>query len=451
MKVIKFGGSSLANGAAVAQAIRIIQADPARQVIVTSAPGKRHHDDTKVTDLLIQYAQSVQNQQNSQAIIKEIFDRYQAIAAHFNLPASALTPIKGALNELPNGDYPTAAYRLATFKAHGERLNAQLLAAILNHLGLKARFVDPKEIGIMVTGTPNNAMVAPETYHLLADFQLAPDERIVVPGFFGFTMAGYIATFSRGGSDVTGAILARGLGAERYENFTDVDAIFAVDPKLVAAPAPIKVMTYREMRELSYAGFSVFHDEALLPAIAARVPINVQNTLAPDKPGTMIVTDRDFTPTRPITGIAAGKHFAALYLHKYLLNKEAGFTLQILKILDAHEVPYEHMPSGIDDITIVFDQHHLTPELVDEICDEIQTTINPDRLEWINEFALITIVGEGMASSPTIPAEILATLAHEKIAVQMINQGASKIATMIGTDPADCDRAVQVIYNHFFN
>ena len=152
MKVIKFGGSSLANGAAVAQAVRIIQADPARQVIVTSAPGKRHHDDTKVTDLLIQYAQSVQNQQNSQAIIKEIFDRYQAIAAHFNLPASALTPIKGALNELPNGDYPTAAYRLATFKAHGERLNAQLLAAILNHLDLRPGLLILKKLGLWLRG-----------------------------------------------------------------------------------------------------------------------------------------------------------------------------------------------------------------------------------------------------------------------------------------------------------
>ena len=451
MKVIKFGGSSLASGTAFAQAIKIIQADQDRKVIVTSAPGKREKTDTKVTDLLIKYAHEVLQGQDYQATVAQIFDRYQAIGNYFNLPAEALAPIREALVALPNGDYPANSYLMATFKAHGERLNARLLAAVLNHIGIKARFADPKDIGIMVTGTPNNAVVAPETYYRLQDFKVADDERVVVPGFFGFTIAGYIATFSRGGSDITGAILARGLEAEKYENFTDVDSIYAVDPKLVEHPTPIKTMTYREMRELSYAGFSVFHDEALLPVIAAGIPINVKNTWAPEKPGTLIVPDHNFKPSSPVTGIAAGKHFAALYLHKYLLNKEAGFTLQILTILQEHNVSYEHMPSGIDDITIIFDKHKLTPEIVDEICDELQTTVNPDRLEWINDFALITVVGEGMATSPTVPAEILGILAKEQIAIQMINQGASKIATMIGVDPANIDQAVKAINHHFFN
>lgn len=449
MKVIKFGGSSLADGDAVAQAIRIIQADPARQVVVTSAPGKRHSGDIKVTDLLIQAAG--QSGAGQASTLRHIFARYQAIAHHFGLADSALAPISQALNALPESDYPNADYRLAAFKAHGELLNAKLLALILSHLGVKARFVDPKEAGIMVTGSPNSAVVARETYHLLASFHLDPDERIVVPGFFGYSSAGYIATFSRGGSDITGAILARGLHADSYENFTDVDAIFAADPHLVADPQPISALTYREMRELSYAGFSVFHDEALLPAIDGLVPIHVKNTWHPDLPGTKIVTDRNFVAHQPVTGIAAGKHFAALYLHKYLLNKGAGFTLRILQILNSHGIPYEHMPSGIDDITIVFDKTLLTPPLIDIICNEIQEAVNPDRLEWLNDFALITVVGEGMAQTPTVPAEILGILAEEKIAVQMINQGASKIATMIGLAPADADRAVQVIYQHFFN
>ena len=451
MKVIKFGGSSLADGAAVAQAIDIIKADPARRVIVTSAPGKRAKADTKVTDPLIKYAAVTAVGGDAAPLQEQIFARYQAIGDYFHLPEKALTPLRTALLALPAGDYPDDDYQLAAFKAHGERLNARLLAAILNHLGIKARFLDPKEAGIIVTGTPNNATVAPETYHLLAQVKLAPDERLVVPGFFGFTLAGYIATFSRGGSDITGAILARGLGAASYENFTDVDAIFAADPHLVDQPAPIKQLTYREMRELSYAGFSVFHDEALLPAIAAKIPIQVKNTKNPAQPGTTIVSDRGFVPSRPVTGISVGKHFAALYLHKYLLNKEAGFTLQILQILNKYGLPYEHMPSGIDDITIVFDATKLTPALVDELCDQIQSTINPDRLEWLPHFALITVVGEGMATAPTTPAEVLATLAKEQIPVLMINQGASKIATMIGTDPADADRAVQAIYSHFFN
>lgn len=258
MKVVKFGGSSLANGEAFQNAINIITSDPQRRVIVTSAPGKRFADDIKVTDLLIKYAQTVIAVQNPQEIVEQILNRYQEIAAYFGLPADKLIPLAERLEGLPNHTYPNDNYLLAAFKAHGERLNAQLMAILLQHLGYEARFVTPSEAGIIVTGTPNNANVIPETYANLSHFTFNEHELLVFPGFYGLTLAGHIATFSRGGSDITGAILARGLHASTYENFTDVDAIYSANPQIVDHPQPITTMTYREMRELSYAGFSVF-------------------------------------------------------------------------------------------------------------------------------------------------------------------------------------------------
>lgn len=451
MKVVKFGGSSLADGPAVNHALSIIKSDPERQVIVVSAPGKRFENDIKVTDLLIKYAQAAlaQADEKMQALQQEIFNRYVAIADYFGLASSDLTAIKQQLAALPQAAYPTKQYLLGAFKAHGERLNAQLISLILQKQGLKARYVDPKEAGIKVTGTPNNATVLPESYAYLEQFNYQADEKLIFPGFFGFTLAGHIATFSRGGSDITGAILARGFHARLYENFTDVDAIFAANPAVVDHPKPIKVMTYREMRELSYAGFSVFHDEALIPAIGGSIPINVKNTAHPDHPGTMIVPEKGFVPSQIVTGIASGKHFSALYMHKYLLNKENGFTLKILEILNKYGVPYEHMPSGIDDITIIFDRHKLTDELIDAICEDVQNAVNPDRLEWINDYAITMIVGEGMQSHNAISG-IIAALAN-KVHVSMVNQWASEISVMIGTPKKDADLAVSAIYDYFFN
>lgn len=450
MKVVKFGGSSLADGEHFAQAINIITADPQRRVVVTSAPGKRDANDIKVTDLLIRYAKQVMAKEDYQETVDQIISRYAAIADYFNVPSAKLSPLVDRLKELPNWQFPNDSYLMAAFKAHGERLNANLMAIILQQLGYEARFVTPKEAGIRVTGTPNNATVTPETYSLLDHFSFNDSELLIFPGFYGITLAGHIATFSRGGSDITGAILARGLHADLYENFTDVDAIYVANPAVVDHPQPIAKMTYREMRELSYAGFSVFHDEALIPAIQGNVPINVKNTQHPEKPGTLIVPDKGFQPADIVTGVVSGKHFAAIYLHKYLLNKEAGFTLRILTILARHNVSYEHMPSGIDDITIILDKNQIDDELVDVICNEIQEEINPDQLEWIDNYAITMVVGEGMRNRTGVINDILEPLTKENIPVPIINQGASRISIMIGTYNDDADRAVQAIYHRFF-
>lgn len=451
MKVIKFGGSSLADGPHIAQAIKIIKSDPQRQVITVSAPGKRKKDDVKVTDLLIHYAQTVLHHQDYQDIINQIFKRYKEIAQYFDLKNEDIRDIYTIIQSLATTHYPNKEYLLAAFKAHGEYLNAKLITLIMNHQGIKTRFLSPKDVGLMVTGEPNNAIVNPETYLNLRRIKVAKDERIVFPGFFGITPSGQIATFSRGGSDITGAILARGFHADLYENFTDVDAIFSADPKIVKHPRPIKKMTYREMRELSYAGFSVFHDEALIPAIQSQIPVNVKNTNTPEKEGTLIVPEYNFEPQSVITGIAGGKNFCALYLHKYLFNSTSGYTLRIFQILNEHNVSYEHMPSGIDDITIIFKKDNLNAKLIDEICDEIQTAINPDQLQWIDNYAITMVVGEGMKDKMSLCASILAPLGEKNISIQMINQGASQISIMIGTRREEAEEVIKTIYKKFLN
>ena len=251
MKVVKFGGSSLATGKSVNQAINIILADPSRQVMVVSAPGKRKKSDTKVTDLLIKYAKKVLNHEDLKQIVDEIFSRYQEIGKYFQVEDKELEQLRNALLSLPTQIYPTDGYLIAAFKAHGERLNARLITMILNKKGLKAKFLDPFDVGLTVTGEPNDAIVSPETYINLDKIELSSGEYIVFPGFFGMTPSGHIATFSRGGSDITGAILARGLRADLYENFTDVNGIFAANPSIIEHPDSIKQMTYSEMREVS--------------------------------------------------------------------------------------------------------------------------------------------------------------------------------------------------------
>lgn len=450
MKVVKFGGSSLADGPHVERAIAIIKEDPERRIIVTSAPGKRSADDIKVTDLLIAYATAVLHRDDYAEIREEIIRRYFEIAAFFDLPQKALQFIPQTITSLAETAFPNADYLMAAFKATGERLNAFLLAALLNHQGITAQFIDPKKAGIIVSDQlgPNNVTVLPETYSHLARFRKSR-EVLVIPGFYGYTPNGEVATFSRGGSDITGAIIARGVAAECYENFTDVDAIYAANPTVVSHPRPIKEMTYREMRELAYAGFSVFHDEALIPAIAGKIPVIVKNTNAPQRPGTRIIPATNFKPQTTITGVACARNFSALYLHKYLLNKEVGVTLKILKILSAHGISYEHMPSGIDDLTIITRTSQLTPALRQQIALDIQAAVQPDHLEWIDDYAIIMVVGEGMHDRIGTTNGVTTALAQANVAIHMINQGASRISIMVGVRASDADRGTAAIYNYF--
>lgn len=450
MKVVKFGGSSLASGEQFQKVLNIINADPTRKVIVTSAPGKRFAQDIKVTDLLIDYAEKTMKKDDTTAIVQQIWSRYSEIARFFNLDSSTIAPLHEELCNLPTKPYSDSNFLMATFKAYGEKLCAQLLALLLQEKNFPARFLDPQEAGFLVSNVAGDAHILEETYQNLSRWRDIP-EILVVPGFYGITPTGNVATFSRGGSDITGAIWARGIHADLYENFTDVNAIYAADPRIVTKPHPIKIMTYRELRELSYAGFSVFHDEALIPAIQGQVYINVKNTNHPELPGTLIVPEKNFHPKSIITGVASSNHFAALYLHRYLLNKETGFTLKLLKIFYQFNISYEHMPSGIDDLTVIFDKRQFTEKLRQQMCAEIERVLQPDQLEWIDDYAIIMVVGEGMRNKIGAMQNITTPLAQRHVAIHMINQGASRISIMLGTKKEDAAAAVTQIYHQFFN
>ncbi|AYE38648.1 aspartate kinase [Companilactobacillus zhachilii] len=452
MKVVKFGGSSLATGEQFEKVINIVSDDFERKVIVTSAPGKRFTGDTKVTDLLIEYANAVIENVDSTNIVKEIISRYREISDHFKLDGSVIKLLKDKLVNLTKTNFVDEKYLMAAFKAHGELLNAILLNSVLNAQGIKSVFIDPKDAGIIVHGQPNDADISPETYLNLDKLQLPNDAKVVFPGFFGYSQDGSIYTFSRGGSDITGALLSRGLHADLYENFTDVDAIYAANNHVVKHPQAIKKMSYREMRELSYAGFSVFQDEAIIPAVKGQVPVNVKNTNNPSAEGTLIVPEQFlFNPSNQITGIACSKRFSALYIHRYLLNKEVGFTLKLLQIFYKYNISYEHMPSGIDDLTVIFDRSKLDKTTIKHLCHDVKEILQPDYLEWIDDYAIIMVVGEGIAHNVNTLGEIIDSLTKNNIAIHMINQGASRISIMIGIQESDADEAVKQIYKTFFN
>lgn len=446
MKVIKFGGSSLATGEQVEKAIKIITADSDRRIVVLSAPGKRFKGDTKVTDLLVNLAAAVQSEQNTTPIRDEIIARYQEIADYFNLDDATVAGLRQHLVDLESAQYPTTEHLYAAFMAQGENMNSQLIAHIMNQQYGKTRFVDPKDLGMVVTGAPRASELVEASYARIAQFNIADDERIVVPGFFAYDADGNLATFARGGSDITGSILARGFHVDLYENFTDVSAIYAVDPRIIDHPRAINTLTYREMRELSYSGFSVFNDEAIIPVIQGGIRVNVKNTNDPDARGTFIAPTKDVRHHHSITGIAVNGGFTALYLHRYLLNKEVGLTLKILQILYKYNVSYEHMPSGIDDLTIIFAKEQINNAQVDAMTAEIREAINPDQLAWFEDFAILMIVGEGLYTKHDLISKVLTRLADAGIAPTMINQGASRISTMIGVASADAEKSVQVIY-----
>ncbi|MDD9138845.1 aspartate kinase [Fructobacillus sp. CRL 2054] len=450
-KVVKFGGSSLANGEQYEKVVNIVLADPDRRFVVVSAPGKRFDIDTKVTDLLIQYAKSEPGSADFLAVQKELISRYQNIAEYFKISEKDFAKIANIISNLSSSFSGDIDYRLAYFKAHGEHLNAILMAMVLNQLGHKARFAGPAELGLLVEGHPDAASVLEESYTNLNKFDYSDDEIIVVPGFYGMTKNGQMATFARGGSDITGSIVARGLGIKLYENFTDVSAVYVANPHIIDEPVSIKQMTYREMRELSYSGFSVFNDEAIIPAIQGQVTINVKNTNRPEDPGTLIVPEKDFEAEYPITGVTNSDHFSALYLHRYLLNQEVGMTLKLLQIFYKYDISYEHMPSGIDDLTVIFDNRQLNEEMIERLCADIKDALNPDVMQWIDDYTIIMIVGEGMFKKPTIITDAIASLTNNGVPINMINQGASQISTMLGTKRAYGKKAVSLIYQHFFN
>jgi aspartate kinase len=448
MKVAKFGGSSVASAGQFRKVAHIVLSDEQRRIIVVSAPGKRFKGDIKMTDLLIQLAGKVTNGEGYDDVLAAVMERYEEIAKGLELSYEIIEKIKIDLAGFIDR-YKNEPERLMdALKASGEDNNAKLMAFYLNHLGYEAHYVNPKEAGIFVTDEPGNAQILPESYERLKDLKKRTGI-LVIPGFFGYSQTGHIVTFPRGGSDITGSIVAAGVGAEVYENFTDVDSIYCVNPSIVDNPRKLKELTYREMRELSYSGFSVFHDEALEPVYRAGIPVCVKNTNNPEAPGTWIVAERDHKE-QPIAGIASDAGFCSININKYLMNREIGFGRKVLQILEDEGISYEHTPSGIDNMSVILRAHQLEGEKEQRIIDRIQTELNVDDIHVERDLALIMVVGEGMERTVGVAAKATMAFANANVNIEMINQGSSEVSMMFGVKEETVNRAVKALYDVYF-
>lgn len=447
MKVAKFGGSSLANSKQFTKVANIIKSDEKRKIIVVSAPGKRHDKDDKVTDLLIRLGRAYLNKGKYKSYVITILDRFSTIVEELGVDDKIVDEIEASINEIMSYDL-SEDDMIDCFKAIGEDSSAKILSSYLNTLGLDAHYVNPKDAGMILKNYPNGAQIEDNSYDKI--YQLRErDGILVIPGFFGYTKDGHLTTFSRGGSDITGSIIAAGVKATLYENFTDVDSVYSVNPSIVENPKEIKTLTYREMRELSYAGFSVFHDEALIPAFDAHIPVCIKNTNNPTAPGTMIVAEKE-PNDNCVVGIASDTGFISIYVSKYLMNREVGFGRKLLQVLEDENISYEHAPSGIDEITLIVHESQLTVEKEKRIVERIQTELNADTVDVHRDLALIMVVGEGMKETIGMAQTATRALGEAKVNIEMINQGSSEVSMMFGIKSNGLHRAIKSLYYAFF-
>ncbi|MYL19717.1 aspartate kinase [Halobacillus litoralis] len=448
MKVVKFGGSSVADAGQLEKVKNIVTAEEERRVVVVSAPGKRYSGDQKVTDLLIKLGESIHNGEVDHDVYKMIIDRFQSMVDELNLPLDVLEEVRKRLEFSMEQVQKKEAKAIDSLKSCGEDGSALILSAYLRQEGYESSYVNPKEAGILVRDEPGGALVLEESFEKLYRLR-ERQEILVIPGFFGYTPEGTLVTFSRGGSDITGSIVAAGLQAELYENFTDVDSVYCVNPMFVDQPKELTSLTYREMRELSYAGFSVFHDEALIPAFKAKIPVCIKNTNNPSAPGTMITADlpdREFH----VVGIASDKGFLNLYVSKYLMNRELGFGRKLLQILEDEGVSFEHAPSGIDDMSVVLRDHQLPPEKEEVVVRRIKEELKVDTIIIERDMAMIMIVGEGMNQTIGIASQAACAFREADVNIEMINQGSSEVSMMFGVKTEGLADAVQSLYHTFF-
>ena len=454
MKVCKFGGSSLADAAQVNKVIDIVLADPARRIVVVSAPGKRHSGDTKVTDLLIALAETALKGDNTDREFGEVAERYASMADALKLGDGIVKLIEDDLRgRLAQAKSLAPEEFMDLLKAAGEDNNAKLVAAAFEARGRKARYASPKDTGMVLKGSFGDATLDPESYARLSRAFSNFEGIVVYPGFFGYTREGKVATFPRGGSDITGSILAAAVCADVYENFTDVDSVYPCDPRIVEEVKNgdgIPTMTYREMRELAYAGFGVFNDDAVIPAVKARIPINIRNTNHPSAPGTMIQQSRRVVPGT-VVGIASADGFCNIVVEKYLMNRQIGFGRRLLQVLEEAGISYEHMPSGVDSQCVVVKECYLPKENEHKILQALRRELEPDYVTIERDLTMVMVVGEGMCYTPGMLAKACLALASAGVSVSMVNQGSSEVSFMIAIRRQDRDPAVKALYRAFFS
>ncbi len=449
MKVTKFGGSSLANAFQIQKVCDIVLSDPERKVVVVSAPGKRTKDDIKVTDLLIDVAKARIAGGDYKTPLKTVMGRFIEITDELNIP-DVMPSITKQINEVVEAKIVEPVMYLDSVKAMGEDSSARVVAGYLNSTGHKAKYCNPKECGLFLEHNDmGKAVILDESYDNLSTLRDDPDTLYIFPGFYGYTKQGQIITFSRGGSDITGSILAGALGAEVYENWTDVDNVYAVNPSLVSNPFPITEITYDEMRELAYAGFTVLHEDALFPVYVRGIPVNIKNTNNPTAKGTWIVSKRTHYDSL-VTGIAGEKGFCTVTIKKYLMNQQVGFLWNVMRIFMEEGVSIEHIPSGIDTVTVIVRKKYFTPEVQEVICNRILKELAATDIKVERDLAILMIVGEAMANSVGIMARAASALSNAGINLRIVNQGASEISMMFGVAESYCSYAVKVLYKELF-
>lgn len=449
MKVAKFGGSSVSTADQIKKVLNIVNSDEDRRIIIVSAPGKRHKEDVKTTDLLIRLYEKVIDDLDYISKKEEIIQRYADIIYELDMSDNLLTTIDQTLENFITTLKDKPSRLLDALLSCGENFNAQLIAEYNNSQGIPTRYISPGEAGIQVTDLPQNAQILDQSYEALYNLRTY-DEKLIVPGFFGVSRQNYIVTFPRGGSDITGAIVARGVRADLYENFTDVSGIFRANPTIVKNPEVIDEITYREMRELSYAGFGVFHDEALQPLHKDRIPVVIKNTNRPNDTGTFIRHDREINSSNIVSGISCDKGFTVLNIKKYLMNRQVGFTRKILGVLEDYNISFDHMPSGIDSISIIMRSKEIHNR-EEQVLNDIRDKCDVDELSVEHDLAILMIVGEGMHRIVGTANTITHALAESKINLKMMNQGASEISIMFGIDVAYADKAVKSTYEYCYN
>lgn len=432
-KVVKFGGSSLASAEQFKKVGEIIREDETRRYVVPSAPGKRFSDDTKVTDMLYACYASAEKGEDFSEQLAAIKKRYEEIidglGLNFSLDADFET-IRENFEKKAGRDY--AASR-------GEYLNGKVMAAYLDF-----EFVDAAE---GVRFNEDGSFNEEETDRLLAK-RLEGLEYAVVPGFYGAKADGTVVTFSRGGSDITGSLVALAVHADLYENWTDVSGFLIADPRIVKNPKSIETITYKELRELSYMGASVLHEDAIFPVRKEGIPINIRNTNAPQDKGTLIVESTCRQPRYTITGIAGTDGFAAITVEKAMMNSEIGFCRKVLQVFEDNGVSIEHMPSGIDTMSIFVNKDTFEAK-EQKILSDINKAVHPDHIELESGLALIAIVGRGMKSTRGTAGRIFSALAHAHINVKMIDQGSSELNIIVGVRHEDFKDAIRALYEIF--
>lgn len=434
-KVVKFGGSSLASAEQILKAVAIIQAEESRRYVVPSAPGKRFSGDTKVTDLLLTAYQQREQGLSFEDTFHELSARYTEIVDGLALSLDLSTELETIHQQLETGT--TSDY----VASRGEYLNGLILAAYL-----QVPFIDAAEVIFF----DQDGNFEAELTNRVMSLRLSRLQHAVIPGFYGSLPNGEIKTFSRGGSDITGAIVARAVGASLYENWTDVSGFLMADPRVVDSPRAMEVITYRELRELSYMGASVLHEDAIFPVKVAGIPINIKNTNRPDDNGTFIVPSSDSgkQPCGIITGIAGRKGLCSIHIEKDMMNQEIGFVAKVLQVIADMGISFEHLPSGIDTMSVVLSKADIEQQ-ENELIQRINDMVQPDSIAIEGSLALIAVVGRGMSGTPGTAGRIFTALARENINIRMIDQGSSELNIIVGVNEADFEKAIRAIYAEF--